>query len=172
MLTHEPGVTAIGERIMRLLKWSGKMEITPIAELLLFNASRAQHVQEVIRPALSKGKVVICDRYAESSVAYQGYGRGIDMATVESVNGVATGGLKPDLTVLLDLSGESGLARKGGEKADRFHKEAAAFHRRVRKGYLKMAKEEPERWLVIDAEKSKDEIAGIIWQRVSKLLPR
>jgi dTMP kinase len=171
-LTHEPGITALGKKITRLLKWSGEMNISPLAELMLFNASRAQLVQDIIRPALAAGKVVICDRYADSTTAYQGYGRGLDLNMVNSVNETGTQGLKPDLTVLLDMPGEAGLARKGGEKADRFHAEPAAFHRRVREGYLKMAREEPGRWLVIDAGKDKNMIAGIIWQRVSRLLPR
>ena len=94
------------------------------------------------------------------------------MAMVKAVNNIATEGLKPDLTVLLDIPVEEGLARKKGEKPDRFEREALAFHRRVREGYLKLAEEEPQRWLVIDAEKSKEEIAGIIWKRVSVLLPR
>ena len=172
LLTHEPGVTDLGERITRLLKWSGEMKISPLAELLLFNASRAQLVREVLKPALAEGKVVICDRYADSTMAYQGYGRGLDMATIKSVNEIGTQELQPDLTFLLDMPGGAGLARKDDKRSDRFHAETAAFHRRVREGYLKMAKDEPGRWLVIDATKSKEEIAGIIWQRVSKLLPR
>jgi dTMP kinase len=172
LLTHEPGGSALGRRIARLLKWSGETPILPLAELLLFNASRAQLVRDVVRPALGEGQVVICDRFDDSTTAYQGYGRRLDMAIVESINAAATGGLVPDLTVLLDMPGEVGLARKGGEKLDRFHAETAAFHRRVREGYLKLAKEEPGRWLVIDAEKDRNEIAAVIWQRVSKLLPR
>ncbi len=172
LLTHEPGGSTLGRKIARLLKWSGGTPISPLAELLLFNASRAQLVQEVVRPALGEGKVVVCDRYADSTTAYQGYGRGLDLDMIKSINAAATGGLMPDLTVLLDMPGEAGLGRKGGEKLDRFHAEPAAFHRRVREGYLKMAKGEPSRWLVIDAGQSKDKIAGTIWQRVSKMLPR
>lgn len=170
LLTHEPGVTGPGKRITRLLKWSGEMKISPLAELLLFNASRAQLVQDIIKPALEEGKMVVCDRYADSTTAYQGYGRGLDMAIVRSANEIGTQGLMPDLTFLLDMPGAAGLARKDTEKSDRFHAETAAFHRRVRAGYLKMAKEEPERWLVIDAMQRKEDIAGIIWQKVSKLL--
>jgi dTMP kinase len=172
LLTHEPGVTDLGKKITRLLKWSGGMEISPLAELMLFNASRAELVGQVIRPALEGGKVVVCDRYADSTTAYQGYGRGLDLETIKAVNDTATGELTPDLTILLDMPGEAGLARKAGERDDRFHKETAAFHRRVREGYLKLARAEPERWLVIDATQEKDKIAVIIWQRVSKLLPR
>lgn len=171
LLTHEPGGSALGRRIARLLKWSGGTPISPLAELLLFNASRAQLVRDVVRPALEEGKMVICDRFADSTTAYQGYGRGLDLDMIKSVNAAATGGLVPDLTVLLDMPGQAGLKRKGGEKLDRFHAEPAAFHRRVREGYLKMARAEPSRWLVIDAAQDKDKTAGIVWQRVSKLLP-
>ena len=114
LLTHEPGVTDLGKKITRLLKWSQDIDISPLAELLLFNASRAQLVKEVIRPALEKGVIVICDRFADSTTAYQGYGRGLDLDTVKAVNRMATQGLVPDLTILLDMPVEGGLARKQG----------------------------------------------------------
>ncbi|MCK4722387.1 MAG: dTMP kinase, partial [Dehalococcoidia bacterium] len=139
-------------------------------ELMLFNASRAQLVAEVIKPALKSGRVVISDRYADSTTVYQGYGRGLDLAMVKAVNKAATQGLTPDLTVLLDAPVETCFARKGTEKRDRFEQEAVAFHNKVREGYLKLASEEPERWLVVDASQSKAKIAEIIWQRVSRLL--
>ena len=172
LLTHEPGVTALGKKITRLLKWSSDTAISPLAELLLFNASRAQLVAEVITPALEKDTVVLCDRYADSTTAYQGYGRGLDMAVVTAVNRIGTQGLLPDLTILLDVPVKEGLARKQDKKPDRFQTENLGFHRRVREGYLKLARAEPKRWLVIDSKKSKETTAGIIWQRVSKLLPR
>ena len=172
LLTHEPGKTALGDKITRLLKLSRDIDISPVAELLLFNASRAQLVGEVIQPALKGGDVVICDRYADSTTAYQGYGRKLDLAVVRPINDAGTLGLKPDLTVLLDISVEEGFARKGDSKRDRFEQEEISFHRRVREGFLKLAAEEPERWLVIDAGKKKEEIADIIWDRVSQLLPR
>ena len=172
LLTHEPGVTALGKRITRLLKWSQDISISPMAELLLFNTSRAQLVDEVIRPNLEKGVNVICDRYADSTTAYQGYGRGLDMATVVAVNGAGTRGLTPDLTILLDIPVEEGLVRKSDKNKDRFEGESVKFHRRVREGYLKLAADEPERWLVVDATRSKEVIAGIIWQRVSRLLSK
>lgn len=172
ILTHEPGVTALGKKIARWLKWGQDMEISPMAELLLFNASRAQLITEVIKPALENGKVVICDRFADSTTAYQSYGRGLALALVKAVNNAAVQGLRPALTILLDLPAEAGLTRKGKRKQDRFEGEDIAFHRRVREGYLKLAAEEPERWLVINAEKSKEDIAEEIWQKVSKLLPR
>jgi dTMP kinase len=172
LLTHEPGVTALGKKITRLLKWSQSIAITPVSELLLFNTSRAQLVEEVIRPNLQKGTIVICDRYADSTTAYQGYGRGLDLSTVKAVNEIGTTGLMPYLTILLDMPVEEGLARKSGNKQDRFETESVKFHRRVREGYLKLAAVEPQRWLVVDATQSKEAIAGIIWQRVSKLIPR
>ena len=171
LLTHEPGGTHLGERISRWLKWSHP-DISPLTELLLFNASRAQLVNEVIQPNLKERKIVICDRYADSTIAYQSYGRGLDLEMVRTTNRAATQGLKPNLTVLLDIAADEGLARKKGRKPDRFEQEKIAFHRRVRKGYLKLAAEEPKRWLIVDARQSKDKIAQIIWEKVSKLLPR
>ena len=170
VLTHEPGGTGVGERIARLLKQLKEVEVAPLTELLLFNASRAQLVAEVIKPALESGKVVICDRYADSTTAYQGYGRGLDLSVVAAVNNAGTLGLAPDLTILLDMPVEEGLARKKDRKQDRFEGEDKAFHQRVREGYLKLATDEPQRWLVIDAAQSKEKIAEIIWQRVSELL--
>ncbi|MDD5038558.1 MAG: dTMP kinase [Dehalococcoidales bacterium] len=170
ILTHEPGGTPLGRKISYWLKWGRHTEISPLTELLLFNASRAQLVTEVIRPNLKGGKVVICDRYTDSTTAYQSYGRGLELEMVRAVNSAATGGLTPTLTVLLDISVEEGLARKGRQKQDRFEQENLAFHRRVHRGYLKMAASEPERWLVIDATQSRSKIREIIWQRVSQLL--
>lgn len=170
LLTREPGGTPLGERISRWLKWSHP-DITPLTELMLFNASRAQLVAEVIMPALKEGKIVICDRYTDSTIAYQSYGRGLDLEMVRTLNRDATQGLKPTLTFLLDIPAEDGLARKGDRKQDRFEQEKISFHRRVRQGYLKLALEEPERWLVIDATQSKDKVTQIIWKKVSKLIP-
>jgi dTMP kinase len=172
LLIHEPGVTALGKKIRRLLKWSEGLNILPIAELLLFNAARAQLVTEVIKPELAKGTIVIGDRYADSTTAYQGYGRGLDMGAVAAANKIGTQGLTPDLTILMDIPVEEGLARKKDKKSDRFEMENLDFHKRVREGYLKLAAAEPKRWLVIDAGKSKEDIAEEIWQRVSKILPR
>jgi len=171
LLTHEPGGTSLGKKLARCLKWAQNTDMSPLTELLLFNASRAQLVDEVIHPSLARGEIVICDRYADSTTAYQGYGRGLDLGTVTAINNAATQGLKPDLTVLLDIPAEAGLARKQ-EKQDRFEQEDVAFHQRVREGYLKLATNDPERWLVVDASQSKRKIAKIIWQRVSQLLPR
>ena len=172
ILTHEPGVTALGRKIARWLKWGKDIRISPMADLMLFNASRAQLVNEVIRPGLQGGKVVICDRYADSTTAYQSYGRGLDLEMVRMVNEAAMQGVRPDLTVLLDMPVEAGLARKKSRKQDRFEEEDIAFHRRVRQGYLALARAEPERWLVIDANQPKEKIAKIIWERVSQMLLR
>jgi len=169
LLTHEPGGTTPSKRIGRLLKWA-HADISPLTELLLFNASRAQLVTEVIQPSLREGKVVICDRYADSTIAYQSYGRGLDIEIVTAINNAATQGLKPDLTILLDMSVEDGLARKSSGKQDRFEQEAIAFHKRVRNGYLKLAANDPKRWLVIDATQSKRKISQTIWQRVDLIL--
>ncbi len=170
LLTHEPGGTPPGERISRLLKWAQDTDISPLTELLLFNASRAQLVDEVIRPALESGQVVICDRFSDSTMAYQSYGRGLDPETVRNTNNTATAGLKPDLTILLDIPVEKGFARKKDDKYDRFEQEDIVFHRNVGEGYLRLAEAEPERWLVIDGGKSKEKIKKIIWQRVSQRL--
>jgi len=170
VLAHEPGVTALGKKVARWLKWGQDMDISPMAELLLFNVSRTQLVTEVIRPNLEGGKVVISDRYADSTTAYQSYGRGLDLAMVRAVNNAAIQGLNPGLTILLDMSVEAGLARKRGKKQDRFEQEDIAFHRRVREGYLKLVEKEPERWLVLDATQSKEKIAEIIWQEISQLI--
>ncbi|MDP2729035.1 MAG: dTMP kinase [Dehalococcoidales bacterium] len=171
LLTHEPGGTALGRKLARWLKWSQDTGISPLTELLMFNASRAQLVKEVIKPNLEEGTVVICDRYADSTIAYQGYGRGLNLETVKTINQMAAS-IKPDLTLLLDIPVEQGFARKRDKRRDRFEQEDIAFHRRVRQGYLKLAAEEPERWLVINASQSKAKIRQIIWQRVRQLLSR
>jgi len=162
LLTHEPGGTPLGSALRRWLKFQG--ELDPQTELLLFNASRAHLVSRVIRPALEKGIVVICDRFSDSTTAYQGYGRGLDFALIETANGIGTQGLRPDLTVLLDFPVEQGLARK--RLHDRFEREGFAFHQRVRQGYLEMAKKEPGRWLVVDASLPKREVGRLMWERV------
>jgi dTMP kinase len=170
VLTHEPGGTVLGNELRRAIKRRRGSFISPQAELFLFVASRAQLVAELIRPALEEGKVVICDRFTYSTLVYQGYGRELGLTAIEMVNNMATGNLKPDLIILLDISPEQGLARKQSLK-DRFEMEDLSFHRRVREGYLKTAATEPDRWLVIDASLPKAKIAEIIWDRVSQLLP-
>jgi dTMP kinase len=169
VLLHEPGGTRLGDRVRYLLKWAKDVPISPAAELLLFNASRANVVDMVIRPALKLQKVVICDRFTDSTLAYQGYGRGIDLGLVRSSCGLATQGLTPNLTVLLDIPVEEGLRRKAAQTGlDRFEQTDALFHRRVRQGYLELAAQEPERWMVIQGTRSKAEIRNMIWERVEK----
>jgi len=168
ILTHEPGGTALGNEIRMLLKRKQGSSISPQAELFLFAASRVQLVAELVSPALQEGKVVICDRFTYSTIVYQGYGRGLDLATVGMVNTMATGNLKPDLTILLDMPSEQGLERRRSSK-DRFELEDLSFHHRVREGYLKMAAAEPDRWLLIDASLPKAKIAEVIWDKVRKL---
>ncbi len=171
-LTYEPGGTPLGDEICRILKWNEDLDITPLTELLLFSASRSQLVHTVIKPNLEERRVVICDRFTDSTTVYQGYGRGLDTEVIRTINDTATQGLHPNLTILLDLPVEAGLTRKSNSQQDRFENEDTTFHEKVRQGYLKLAAEEPERWLVIDASQSKEIIADIIWQKVSQLLHR
>jgi len=154
-LTHEPGGTELGRAIQSMLE--ADQAPTPIAELLLFVADRAQHVHEVIAPALAGGKIVVCDRFSDSTLAYQGFGRGLDIGLIRRLNDEATGGLKPDVTLLLDLRPEAGLAREGAQ-LDVTGRESLEFHERVREGFLALAREEPERFVVIDATLEPEEI--------------
>ncbi|MDY7019444.1 MAG: dTMP kinase [Chloroflexota bacterium] len=170
ILIHEPGGTAIGNEIRKLVKRTQGCLITPEAELFLFGASRAQLVSELIHPALEEEKVVICDRFANSTLAYQGYGRELDLNIIEAFNNLATQNLEPDLNILLDMPPEQGLARKQCPK-DRFEMEDLSFHHRVREGYLKIAASEPSRWMVINATLPKKKISEAIWERVTQLLP-
>jgi dTMP kinase len=167
--TLEPGGTPPGNAIRNLLKKS-KHDISPMAELFLFNASRAQLVSEVIKPALDSGKIVVCDRFTDSTLVYQGYARGLDIEIVQDLNETASAGLKPDLTILLDLPVEEGLARKKARHKDRFDAETLEFHRRVREGFLELAGKEKGRWMVIDGLQPRKKIAGIIWQKVAQLV--
>jgi dTMP kinase len=168
--TREPGGTPLGERI-RDLVLAHDAPLDSLAELLLFEAARAQLVATVIRPALDRGAVVVCDRFAASSIAYQSYGRGLPRDAVERANAVATGGLSPDLVLLLDLPVADGLARRAGDGgANRFEREDAAFHERVRQGFLSLAREEPERWRVIDATGALDGVTNVAWTAVEPIL--
>ena len=145
--------------------------MTPGAELLLFEAARAQHVQEVIRPALERGKMILCDRYTDSTLAYQGYGRGLSLDHLRAVNHIATGGLPPHFTILLDLPPEIGLARKDDETVgDSIGKESLEFHQRVRAGYLDLAQREPKRMVVVDASLAKDQVTQAAWQHLQRFL--
>jgi dTMP kinase len=174
LLVREPGGTNLGEAIRALLLESGGGEhaITPRADALLFNAARAQLVVEQIRPALAAGTTVLCSRFADSTLAYQGAGMGLPLEALRALEGFATGGLRPDLTLLLDLPVEIGLARKRGEET-RFEADFdAAFHRRVRNGFLDLARAEPDRFAVIDATASPESVRDAIRVAVAARLGR
>jgi len=169
--TREPGGTRLGERLRNLLKrTAGSEGLVAEAELFLFLAARAQLVNTVIRPALAAGRTVLCDRYSPSTIAYQAYGRGLPLDRVVEADRLAAGGLWPDLVVLLDLPVEVGLARRGRPGADRFEAEELEFHRRVRAGYLELARADPNRWLVLDAQAPPGELARKVWACVRELL--
>ena len=170
VLTHEPGGTPFGNKLGRWLKWTQGADISPLTELMLFNASRAQLVSEMIKPNLEKGRIVICDRYADSTTAYQRYGRGLDLEKVKAINNAATQGLKPDLIILLDMPVDEGLARKNPKRRDRFEQEDIAFHQKVREGYLKLAANDPVHWLVVNATLPKAKVTEIIWEKVKPSL--
>jgi len=159
VLTQEPGGTAIGRAIRQLLLDPANRAMSPEAEVLLFFADRAQHVAQVIRPALAAGRTVISTRYVDTSLAYQGYGRGLDLDRIRAVAVLATGGLRPDLTLFFDLPLEVGLARvvRRGVR-DRLESEVREFHERVRNGYLELAAAEPDRWIRIDASGSEADV--------------
>ena len=150
LVTQEPGGVPLGDEIRRLLLDKGDLRIDPLAELFLLEANRTQHVAEVIRPALEKGLMILCDRYTDATIAYQGYGRGVAIPLIEEMNHVATGGLAPQRTVLLDCPVAVGMARAKGE--DRFERENNTFHERVRAGYLNIVRQDPERVQVLSGD--------------------
>lgn len=160
VVTREPGGTPVGDQIREVLMNLENVSILPRTEILLFLAARAQHVESLIRPALQAGKVVLCDRFGDSTLAYQGYGHRTNLETLRFLLNYATGGLTPDLTLLLDVPVRAGLARKleHNQEWNRLDAYAEAFHERVRQGYLALAVEEPGRWLVIDATQEKTQV--------------
>ncbi len=164
--TREPGAGPVGGMIREILL--GNNEIHPRAELLLFLADRAQHIEALIRPALAAGQVVLCDRHADSTVVYQGYGRGLDRDEMRRMNTHATGGLVPDLTLLLDVDPELGLQRQ--ERADRLGGEGLEFHQRVREGFLSEAKREPTRWVVLNAQEPAPQVEERAWKVIAERL--
>jgi len=174
--TREPGGTSIGDQIRDVLHDVNNTEMSARAEILLYSSSRAQLVEQVIIPRLNQGEVVLCDRYADSTYAYQGYGRQLDFDTLRLITRFATQALIPDLTIYLDLAVEEGLRRKeqantaGQGEWNRMDQLELEFHRRVREGYLEMAQTEPERWLVVDATASVEEINCLICNRLEQVL--
>jgi dTMP kinase len=176
LTTREPGGTAIGDRVRAILLDPDCGEMRAEAEVLLFSAARAQHVGQVIRPYLARGGVVLCDRYADSTLAYQGYGRGLDLATLGVITAFATGGLRPDLVVYLDIDAEAGLRRKQQHAADdasqwnRMEQETLAYHQRVRAGYLEMAAAETGRWLLVDASQAVDAVQAAVRERMGTIV--
>ncbi|HEY1409145.1 MAG TPA: dTMP kinase [Promineifilum sp.] len=170
--TREPGGTPIGDEIRGILHHVDNTAMSPITEVLLYAASRAQLVSEIIRPALVAGKLVICDRYIDSTFAYQGYGRGLDQDMLKALTSIATGDLWPDLTLLLDVEVSTGLARRlsEGEEMNRLDLEESAFHERVRRGYHRLAQSQPDRWEVVDAGREVDAIQADVRRIVSSRL--
>ncbi len=166
--TREPGGDVVGERVRELLLHA---QIVPEAELLLFAAARAQNVQTVVRPALLRGDVVLCDRFTDSTLAYQGAGRGLPAEVIAQVNPFATGGLFPDVTLLLDLPPADGLARQNPDAQNRMDKESMAFHKRVRAAFLELQHAEPNRIVLVNASLPVPEVAAKIWQTVQTVLP-
>lgn len=162
--TREPGGTDFGRGLREILLTNGLQKISALAELFLYCADRAQHIQSLIGPALDEGKCVICDRFSDATIAYQGWGRGLDREEVKRICQTAGGGIIPDLTLLLDIDPQQGLARAIGRikesnsREDRFEKESLDFHRRVRSGYLSLAKAHADRFCVISAEGSPQEV--------------
>jgi len=160
VLSREPGGTDIGNQIRAVLHDTGNTAMSAQTEILLYSADRAQHVAQLIRPALAAGQVVISDRYYDSTLAYQGYGRGLDLDQLRAITRFATGGLVPDLTLYLDITAQEGLARRqvGGGEWNRLDAEAIEFHERVRAGYLELIAQEPSRWVVIEAARPVEEV--------------
>lgn len=163
VFTREPGGTEVAERIRAVILDPENAAMTPTAELLLYAAARAQHTEEKIIPAVRDGKLVICDRYSDSTLAYQSYARGLDRGECLAADEIARRGVKPDLTVFLDLSPERGFARKGGaDKGDRLEREKIDFHERVYAGFRAIAESDPDRVVAVDASKSREEVLAAV----------
>lgn len=168
--TREPGGTPVGEALRSVLL-KKDLQVLPLTELLVFLASRAQHVEEVIRPALEEGNIVLCDRFVDASYAYQGYGRGIDLGIIETLNRLVTKGVRPNLTILLDCPVDVGLGRKSADgNLDRFEKEELSFHQKIRNAYIELAEDDPKRFVVLNARKDLAKTQEVIRERVEKLL--
>ena len=176
LLTREPGGTEMGEKIRQILLSSENARLEPVAELFLYAAARVQHFRQVIHPALKEGKIVLCDRYADATLSYQGFGRGLDLDWIEEIHARSVENAKPDLTFLLDLPVEEGLRRawerleKDQTKEDRFEKEAVDFHQRVREGYLTLARKESQRIIILDGRKDEQSLHREIVSHLSSKL--
>ena len=177
VFTLEPGGTTVGQKIRLILLDSRNQHLSPLAELLLYAADRAQHVEEVIKPALEQGKWVLCDRFFDATTVYQGYARGLDMKLIVTLNEKASPGIRPDITFLIDCAVEVGLKRalkrnkiQFQEGQDRFEREKKDFHEAVREGYLTMAMEDPERFVVVDGTLKEDELEEIIFKHVEPFI--
>lgn len=176
--TREPGGCPIADQMRAILLDAENRAITPLAELLLYAAARAQHVQEVILPALARGEIVLCDRFTDATVAYQGHGRGLDLGTIAELNRLATGGLAPGLTLLIDCPVEVGLSRAlarieaaSGAREERFELESVRFHERVREGYLELAGRFPERFLIVDGSGDVARTEGLVLEALNRRFP-
>ena len=169
---REPGGTSIGDQIREVLHDLRNTEMHARTEILLYNAARAQIVEQRIKPHLQAGGIVLCDRFADSTLAYQGYGRGLDLADVRHIVTFATQNLKPDLTLYLDIDVEAGLARRraGGGEWNRMDDQTVEFYRRVRQGYRALMAEEPQRWIAIDASRSVEDVQRDVWAIVENRL--
>ena len=173
VLTREPGGTAAGERIREIVLHAQEISLSPEAQVLLYSTARAQNVREVIRPALEAGRIVIADRFFDSTMAYQGFGHGVALGQIRGVTALACGDLVPDRTFLLDIPVDVGLGRSGWRaqsKWDRFEVLDTAFHTRVREGYRQLAAEEPQRWVLVDAHRDETSIAEDVRREVDTLL--
>ena len=168
LLVREPGSTNTGEKIRNLILQA--TELNPLSELFLFSAARSELIQNEILPALKSGLVVVCDRYTYSSIAYQGYAKGLDPNVISKINSIATERLDPNLVFLLDIEPKLSFGRKISDSMDRFEKESTEFHNQVRKGYLSLAKSNPRIWNIMDGQKPKKEIQELIWQKVSNII--
>ena len=169
VVTREPGGSRIAESIRRIILDAGNSDMDDLCELFLYLAARAQHLKDIVRPALAEGKVVICDRYIDSTFAYQGYGKGLDADMVEALNRAAIGDLIPDLTIFLDLPPERAFMRKGGpDREDRLELMAQSFHEKVYAGYLEISRRAPERFVRVDARGSKQETHAKVLELMQK----
>jgi len=177
VLTREPGGTLIGDQVRKILLDPANRSLDPAAELLLYAASRAQHLREIILPALTNGMTVLCDRFSDATLAYQGYGRGLDIEMIRSLDRIVTTGMRPDLTILFDIEASRGIARARGrnnslglEAEARFENEALVFHERVRQGYLTLVAKEPDRIRIVDAsgtsEAVQEQVRKIVDERL------